>query len=223
MDLLDKRMQCLRMAAGLGGDVDAVMDAAQRMLNFVEGAEPASPAANSPPEPVAAAEPLAEVAAGAGAIAETAPFEPLAADPIAACGTALVMPESGSLTEAVLSTEAVPVAEAPAEAAATEAHAEAAVEEGPSEVTVEEAPVEVAEMEAHTEAVVEAGPSEVAAEEAPAEVAAMESHAETVADEGAAEVTGEEAHSPAADPSFIVPVPPSSHTGLTGEQPTPNA
>ncbi|MGC2602396.1 MAG: hypothetical protein WA384_13720, partial [Rhodomicrobium sp.] len=159
MDLQDKRMQCLRMAAGLGGDVDAVMAAAQRMFNFVEGAEPAPPAANSSPEPVAAAEPQAEVAVGAGATAETAPIEPLAADPIAACGTALVMPESGSLAEAVLSTEAVPVSEAPAEVAAVETHAEAVVEAGPSEVTVEEAPTEVAAAEAHAEAVVEEGPS----------------------------------------------------------------
>ena len=40
MDLEDKRMQCLRMAVELGGNVDAVIAAAQRMFDFIKGAEP---------------------------------------------------------------------------------------------------------------------------------------------------------------------------------------
>ena len=139
MDLQDKRMQCLRMAAELGGNVDAVIAAAQRMFDFVKGAEPAAPeyapAANSSPEPVAVAEPQAEVAtAQAGAIAEAAPSEPLVADPIAACGTALVMPESGNLAEALPSPEA---------ATAAEVQVEVAAEKGTAEIKAEEAPAEV--------------------------------------------------------------------------------
>ncbi|MGO9986457.1 MAG: hypothetical protein ACLPIX_19880, partial [Rhodomicrobium sp.] len=111
MDLQDQRMQCLRMAAELGGNVDAVMTAAQRMFDFVKGADQAapadSPAASNSPQPIAVAEPQAEAATvQAGAIAEAATGESLVADPIAACGTALVMPESGNLAEAVPSPEA---------------------------------------------------------------------------------------------------------------------
>ncbi len=211
MDLQDKRLQCLRMAAELGGNVDAVMAAAQRMFDFVEGAEPAalanSPAANSSPEPIAVAEPQAEVAkAQAGAIAETATIEALVADPIAACGTALVMPESGSLAEAVLSPEAVTAAEAQVEVAAKEAPAEVTAEETPAEaVTAAEAQVEVA------------------AEEAPAEVTGEETPAEAVTKEVHTEIAAEEAHAPATNPAFIVPVPPASLTDLIGEQPASHA
>ena len=114
MDLQDTRMQCLRMAAELSGKVDAVIAAAQRMFDFVKGAEPAepaaavdAPAADNSPELIAVAEPQAEAAtAQAGAIAEAVTSEPLVADPIAACGTALVMPESGNLAEALPSLEA---------------------------------------------------------------------------------------------------------------------
>ena len=129
MDLQDTRMQCLRMAAELGGKVDAVIAAAQRMFNFVKGAEQAAPAeaptANNSPEPIAVAEPQAEVTtAQAGAIAEAATSEPLIADPIAACGTALVMPESGNLAEALPSPEAVTAAEVQVEVAADKGVAE---------------------------------------------------------------------------------------------------
>jgi ribonuclease E len=207
MDLQDKRMQCLRMAAELGGNVDAVIAAAQRMFDFVKGAEPAalvdSPAADISPEPIAVAEPKAEVAtAQAGAIAEAATSELLVADPIAACGTALVMPESGSLAEAVLSPEAVTAAEAPAvitvdevpvKVAAEEAPAEAVAAEAPAEVTAEEAPAEAVAAEAPAEVTAEEAPAEAVAAEAPAEVTAEEAPAEAVAAEAPAEVTAEEA------------------------------
>ncbi len=142
MDLQDTRMQCLRMAAELDGNVDAVLAAAQRMFDFVKGAEPAErayvPAANNSPESVAVAEPQAEVAtAQAGAIAEAATSEPLVTDPIAACGTALVMPESGNLAEALPSPEAVTAAEAQVEVAAEEAAAEIKAEEAPAEAAAE--------------------------------------------------------------------------------------
>ncbi len=130
MDLQDTRMQCLRMAAELGGNVDAVIAAAQRTFDFVAGAEPAAPAyapaAESSPEPIAVAEPQAEVVtAQASATAEAETSEPLVADPIAACGTALVMPESGNLAEALPSPGAV-AEEAPVEVATEETSAEAA-------------------------------------------------------------------------------------------------
>ena len=71
MDLQDTRMQCLRMAAELSGKVDAVIAAAQRMFDFVKGAEPAAagdaPAAAGSPELIAVAEPQTE-----GAMAEAA-------------------------------------------------------------------------------------------------------------------------------------------------------
>ena len=85
------------------GNVDAVIAAAQRMYEFVKGAEPAAPAeaVTTPPEPVAVAEPKAELASApvAASAEEAAAPEPLVTDPIAACGTALVMPEGGNLAK----------------------------------------------------------------------------------------------------------------------------
>ena len=132
MDLQDTRMQCLRMAAELGSNVDAVIAAAQRMFDFVNGAEAAAPAAETSPEPIAVAEPQAEVAtAQPSATAEAETSEPLVADPIAACGTALVMPESGNLAEALPSPEALAAAEVQVGVAAEEAPAEIKAEETP--------------------------------------------------------------------------------------------
>src|SRR5258706_333636 len=194
MEPQDKRMQCLRLAAELGGDVDTVIATAQRMFDFVKGAEPAasaySPAANSSPEPIAVAEPQAEVAtAQAGTIAEAAISEPLVAEHIAACGTALVMPEGGNLAEALLSPEAVTAAEVQVEVAAEEGPAEIKAEEALAKVTTEETSAEAAAEEVHAEAV---------AEETPAEAAAEEVHAEAVAEETPAEVVAEKVHAEAA-------------------------
>ena len=248
MDPQDTRMQCLRMAAELDGNVDAVIAAAQRMFDFVKGAEPAERAyalaANSSPEPIAVAEPQAEVAtAQAGAIAEAATSEPLVTDPIAACGTALVMPESGNLAEALPSPEAVTAAEvqvgvvavaeeAPAEVAAEEVHAEAVAEETPAQVAAEEvhaeavaeeAPAEVAAEVTHAEAVAEETPAEVAAEEVRAEAVAEEALAKITTEETSAKVATKEAQVSATNPPFVVPVPLASPTDLIGEQPAPHA
>jgi hypothetical protein len=217
MDLQDKRMQCLRMAAELGGNVDAVIAAAQRMFDFVKGAEPAAPAyapaADSSPEPVAVAEPQAEVAtAQAGAIAEAAASEPLVADPIAACGTALVMPESGNLAEALPSPEAVTSAEVQVEVAAEKRPAEIKAEEPPAKVAAEEVHAEAAAEEA-LKVTTEETSAEVTTEETPTEVAAKEAHAEVSADEAQISAT---------NPTLVVPVPPASLTDID-KQPTPHA
>src|SRR5258706_8801872 len=212
MEPQDKRMQCLRLAAELGGDVETVIETAQRMFDFVKGAEPAasaySPAANSSPEPIAVAEPQAEVAtAQAGTIAEAAISEPLVAEHIAACGTALVMPEGGNLAEALLSPEAVTAAEVQVEVAAEEGPAEIKAEEALAKVTTEETSAEAAAEEVHAEAVAEETPAEIVAEkvhaeavaeETPAEAAAEEVHAQAVAEETPAEVVAEKVHAEAA-------------------------
>ncbi|KAI93319.1 hypothetical protein T281_17405 [Rhodomicrobium udaipurense JA643] len=209
MDLQDKRMQCLRMAAELGGNVDAVIAAAQRMFDFVRGTEPAAPACspvtNGSPEPIAVAEPQAEVAtAQAGAIAEAATSEPAVADPIAACGTVLVLPESGNLAEALPSPEAVTAAEVRVEVAAEDGPAEIKAEGPPAEITADETPAE-AVAEVHAEAVAEEAPAEIATDETPAEAAAevqveavAEVHAEAVAEEAPAEITTDETPAEAA-------------------------
>jgi hypothetical protein len=89
MDLHEQRMQCLKMAFELGGKPESILSAAQQLIDFVNG--------NSRPEIAAVAVP--EIVQPTIAEPETA-SEPLP-DPIAACGTALVMPESGELADAV--------------------------------------------------------------------------------------------------------------------------
>ena len=203
MDLQDKRMQCLRMAAELGGKVDAVIAAAERMFDFVKGAEPAAPAyaptSDSSPEPIAVAEPQAEVAtAPADAIAEAATSEPLVVDPIAACGTALVMPEGGNLAEALPSPEALTAAEVQVEVAAEKGPAEikaetkVTTEETSAVAAPEKAPAEVVAEEAPAEVVAEEAPAKITTEETSAEVVAEEVHAEAVAEEAPAKITTEE-------------------------------
>lgn len=85
MDLHDQRMQCLKMAFELGGKPEAVLSAAQQLLDFLSG-------------------PAAEVASSS--IAEVRGAEETVPDPIAACGTALVMQEGGELADAVATAEA---------------------------------------------------------------------------------------------------------------------
>lgn len=216
MDLQDKRMQCLRMAAELGGKVDAVIAAAERMFDFVKGAEPAAPAyaptSDSSPEPIAVAEPQAEVAsAPADAIAEAATSEPLVADPIAACGTALVMPEGGNLAEALPSPEALTAAEVQVEVAA---------EKGPAEIKAE---TKVTTEETSAVAAPEKAPAEVVAEEAPAKITTEEISAEATPEETPTEVAAKEARPElAAEEAQVVPVPPASLTDI-GKQPSPHA
>ena len=234
MDLRDKRMECLRMAVELGGNVDAVIAAAQRMFDYVSAAEPAAvkcPPANSS-ETIAAPDPPLEVAAP---IAEIAAVEALVGDPIAACGTILVIPESAGLGDAAPNPESVIDSEAPAVIAAGEvlaaseaARAEVAAEETLIAAGGEVAPAEVPAEETHTEALAEVAAAEVADEEThtevvsevtPAEVA-KETHTEVVSEVARAEVTDEEAHAPAANPAFVSPVSPADQMG---EQTAPHA
>ena len=229
MDLQDKRMQCLRMAAELGGKVDAVIAAAERMFDFVKGAEPAAPAyaptSDSSPEPIAVAEPQAEVAtAQADAIAEAATSEPLVADPIAACGTALVMPAGGNLAEALPSPEAVTAAEVQVEVAAEKgpaeikAEAKVTTEETSAEAVPEKAPAEVVAEEVHAEAVAEETPAKITTEEISVEATPEETPTEVAAKEARPELAAEEVQVSATNPT----VPPASLTDI-GKQPSPHA
>jgi hypothetical protein len=216
------------MAAELGGNVDAVIAAAQRMFDYVNAAEPAAvkyPPANSS-ETIAAPDPPVEVAAS---IAEIATGEALVADPIAACGTILVIPESGSLGDAVPNPESVTDSEARAVIAAGEvlaeseaARAEVTAEEAHTEALIEVTPAEVAGEKAHAGAVAEVAAAAVAVEEthtevvsevAPADVAAKETHTEAVSEVAPAEVTDKEAHTPAANPAFVSPASPADQMG----------
>jgi hypothetical protein len=92
MEQHDQRMECLRMAFELGGKAEPVVLAAQQLLDFVAGRP-------------AVAESRAEPAQSAAEQQE--PAKPID-DAIAACGTALVMPEGGGLEDAVQSVEPEP-------------------------------------------------------------------------------------------------------------------
>jgi hypothetical protein len=115
MDLHDQRMQCLKMAFELGGKPETVLSAAQQLLDFLSG-------------------PAAEVASPS--IAEVRGAEETVPDPIAACGTALVMQEGGELADAVATAE--PPEVAVEEVAA--ADVSSPVDETASSEAVEEAP-----------------------------------------------------------------------------------
>jgi hypothetical protein len=106
MELHEQRLQCLKMAFELGGKPDAVLSAAQQLLEFVTG--PSGPST---------IEPLDE------RTKTTKSSDDVAPDTIAACGTALVMQESGDLADAV--TE--PMAES------TEISSDAAIEHADSD------------------------------------------------------------------------------------------
>jgi hypothetical protein len=237
MDLRDKRMECLRMAAELGGNVDAVIAAAQRMLDYVNAAEPA--AVKDPPAATSSFETVADPASQkdvAAQIVEIATVEALVADPIAACGTILVIPESGSLGDAVPDPESETDSEAPAVIATGEvlaapeaALAEFAAEEAHPETQSEVTPAEVAGEKAHAGAVAEVtaaeaadkeAHTEVVSEVAPADVAAKGTHTEAVSEGASGEVTDEEAHAPAVNPAFLSPPSPADQTG---EQNAPHA
>jgi hypothetical protein len=112
MDLEELRLNCLRMAHELGGKSEAVISAANDLLSFVMSGQTAGTHA---PEPAATEVAPSEVSAPAA--------EPAVADRIAACGTALEMPESGDLAEAepVVEVEAAAEAEPVSPAEATEA------------------------------------------------------------------------------------------------------
>ena len=123
MDLEELRLNCLRMAYELGGKPEAIISAANDLMSFVTKG-PTAEARESAPELAATEEAPSEVSTPAA--------EPAVTDRIAACGTALEMPESGDLAHAEPSvevkaaTEAEPAAPAefteavPSEAAAQE-------------------------------------------------------------------------------------------------------
>ena len=120
MDLQQQRMECLKMAFELGGKTDPIVGAAQQLLDFVAGKQ-AQSTTEEVAEPAPTPVPLAEeqVASTAPENVAEIPFP----DVIAACGTVLVLPESGELADAIPSTEP----EQPTAPAATET-AEAPIE-----------------------------------------------------------------------------------------------
>jgi hypothetical protein len=175
MDLHEQRMQCLKMAFELGGKPEAVLSAAQQLLDFITGPPSATPKDVFDIEAAAAPSQPEETASEASAVEEAV------SDPIAACGTALIMEEGQDLADAVPAAfetaatgDAAPAADAP---------------ETPSEVgTIEEAgeapPVEAREdVPAETAGEIQ---SEAVAEEAPIEQTAVE---EAAASEEPAEVS----------------------------------
>jgi hypothetical protein len=115
MDLQEQRLNFLRMAYELGGKTEPIIAAANAMMNFVltGASEAPAPALDGG----LATHPEAETPAEPHQSVEVEPVP--AVDPIAACGTALVMPEGGDLAAAEPA-PAEPVAEEaspPAEAA----------------------------------------------------------------------------------------------------------
>ena len=103
----DQRMQCLRMAIELGGKTEPIVSAAQQLLDFVHGKErqeirtSAKPVLDKAPAVEQASAPAETAAPVEQSVAPAEITEPIVADAIAACGTALVMPESGDLADAV--------------------------------------------------------------------------------------------------------------------------
>jgi hypothetical protein len=94
----DHRMECLRMAFELGGKTEPIVSAARQLLDFLHGREEQLAAAN--PEPTLTETPTVEATVNP----EAAP--PVAAEAIAACGTAMLIPEGGELADAVPNVEA---------------------------------------------------------------------------------------------------------------------
>ena len=103
MDLQQQRMECLKMAFELGGKIDPIVGAAQQLLDFVAGKQ-AQPTTEPAAETTVTAVPLVEEHAASTAPENVA--ETPSADAIAACGTVLVLPESGELADAMPSAEA---------------------------------------------------------------------------------------------------------------------
>ena len=94
----DHRMECLRMAFELGGKTEPIVSAARQLLDFLHAREEQLAEAN--PEPTLTETPAVETTV----TLEATP--PLAAEAIAACGTAMLIPEGGELADAVPNIEA---------------------------------------------------------------------------------------------------------------------
>lgn len=179
MEPHELRLNCLQMAYQLGGKHDAILFAANELMNFVTK----GPAPEAVPVPEQVAATAVETEASIVVPEQTAD------DRIAACGTALEMPESGDLAEATpaaeadASTELVTTDDKAAGDASSDSAA-AETEAAPAKVAVEEA-ASSAEPVAETVSA-EASASEAAAaptvEELPAVIdpspqAAAEGHA----------------------------------------------
>ena len=98
MDLRQQRMECLKIAFELRGNTDPIVSAAQQLFEFVTGTQ-ASQSTEVAAAPATNAEAPTEEQ-----VAVTPPETPVeapSAEAIAACGTALVLPESGELADAV--------------------------------------------------------------------------------------------------------------------------
>jgi ubiquinol-cytochrome c reductase cytochrome c1 subunit len=106
----DQRMECLRMAFELGGKTEPIISAAQQLFDFVHAKPQQTAELSTQPAPAEA--PAAEQPP----VSAEAP-EPSVADAIAACGTALVMPEGGDLIDAVPSVEIAEASPPPTEPA----------------------------------------------------------------------------------------------------------
>ena len=136
----DQRMECLRMAFELGGKTEPIVSAAQQLLDFVQAKSQQTAELSAEPAPAEA--PAAEQPP----VSAEAP-EPSVADAIAACGTALVMPDGGDLIDAVPSVEVVeasppptePASQAGAEDLAAAPAAEPASTKEPAEASASEA------------------------------------------------------------------------------------
>lgn len=91
MDPHELRLNCLQMAYELGGKPEAIISAAHDLMSFVT---------NGHTEAVTASAPEEKVTDEASAEVTVAAPDQSPDDRIAACGTALEMPESGDLSEA---------------------------------------------------------------------------------------------------------------------------
>jgi hypothetical protein len=136
MDLHEQRMQCLKMAFDLGGKPEAVLSAAQQLLDFLSGPVPQVETKADAEEPVT----------DALVAAETVP------DPIAACGTVLIMEEGGELADAVATGDPLPAAAEAEEAAIAEVASSAESETAAIAENVEEISAESVAVEASAEA-----------------------------------------------------------------------
>jgi hypothetical protein len=134
MDLHEQRMQCLKMAFDLGGKPEAVLSAAQQLLDFVSGPVPTVEAKADAEQPVT----------------EALVAEEIVPDPIAACGTVLVMQEGGGLAEAIATGDPLPAAAEAEEVAVAEVASSAesetvAAAEPVDEISAESVAVEASE------------------------------------------------------------------------------
>ena len=146
MDLQQQRMECLKMAFELGGKTDPIVGAAQQLLDFVAGKQ-AQPTTEQAAETTVTAVPLVVEQATSTAPENVA--ETPSADAIAACGTVLVLPESGELADAIPSAEAEQPT-APAATETAETPIEASSETGPlvsEQPSPDEAPDQSAELD----------------------------------------------------------------------------